>query len=142
MITQRISRRRPILFIVSLVSLAIWTLVPAAHAGNQLVYSTGPGSVFTSYTVPVLVIHVGDTVKFINGDVFSHNVEELCEPNLTPSSCPPRFTSPLRGLLGGPDPLHGNIGDVVTGVEKLPAGTFKFTCIIHASMIGTLVVVS
>jgi plastocyanin len=88
----------------------------------------GPGSTYTTYATPTMVMHQGGAVTFINADFQQHDVvadEENGEGV-------PLFSTPVIGA-GQYEP--------VDGAEKLEAGrSYGFYCSIHPGMRGTLTV--
>ena len=107
-----------------------------------------PADVFVEYFqyIPSTVhLKRGGHLKFGNYDMFpygagiaAHSMEEAIPgctspPYNTAKGCDryPKFTSALTD--------HGYVHNV-EGVNKLPPGTYPFTCQIHSQMRGTLVV--
>jgi plastocyanin len=115
-------------------------LTGPARAGNELQYVSGPGSQFTNYTVPVLVMQQGDSVTYTNIDIAPHDVvAEVVGPDtplcaawqFEPGKCP-LFWTPQIGL-GKSTPIYG--------LDSLTAGQqVSFICKLHPGMKGTLVV--
>ena len=107
-----------------------------------------PADVFVEawqYVPSTVHMKRGGHLKFGNYDVWpygagiaAHSMEEAIvgctsPPYKTSGGCDryPKFTSALTD--------HGYVHNV-EGVDKLPAGTYPFTCQIHSQMRGTLVV--
>ena len=104
-----------------------------------------PADVFVEYFQYIpSTVHVkrGGHLKFGNYDMFpygagiaAHSMEEAIPGCTSPpyKSCDryPLFTSALTD--------HGYVHNV-EGVDKLPPGTYNFTCQIHSQMRGPLIV--
>jgi plastocyanin len=116
-----------------------WAATSAQAA--ELKYVSGPGSVFTGYTVPALVIRAGDTVTYHNADIAPHDVvaEDRFGPDdpwcaqggFAKGECPLVWTPTIS--LSGSTPIYG--------LNNLKAGDqVKYFCTLHANMKGTLVV--
>jgi plastocyanin len=116
---------RRLLIAASLASLLLVSAAArAATPGNVVITAT---STFLPPTV--LLVH-GTQLQYANADAFSlHGVVEACGASACSS---PRFSSALAGF-GKAVPVGGTDG--------LAPGTYTFTCSIHVSMRGTLVVV-
>lgn len=124
----------------ALLGLAAAPMSPATAA--EVVYASGPGSMFTNYTVPAVVVRPGDTLTYANFDIAFHDVvakdrfgpdtEPWCgaTSNSKPGQCP-LIWSDLIGI-GKTTPVLG-----LHNVQ--PGETVVFTCTIHPSMRGTLV---
>ncbi len=104
-------------------------------ADNQVVtagFRYFPGD--DAVPVPTLTILEGDSLEYAANFDFGigsrHSVTDVqCEDGDENTPC--RFDSDLKGFLeGGP----------VTGVPDLDPGSYSFTCILHPSLRGTLVV--
>ena len=107
-----------------------------------------PADVFVeawNYVPPEVHVKQGGHIKFGNYDMWpygagiaAHSMEEAipgctAPPYKTSGGCDryPRFTSALTD--------HGYVHNV-EGVDKLPPGSYPFTCQIHSQMTGTLIV--
>lgn len=126
---------------------AVVALAATAAQADKLVYVSGPGGAYTTYTVPVLVMRGGDSVDYTNIDIAQHDViakhSEAWYPGcagngaVAPSpadpdgSCP-AFWTPLVGL--------GRTTPIVDIEDEVP-GQYPFYCSIHGGMFGILVVV-
>jgi len=129
-------------------------LVPAPSVeADPITGYDHPADVFAFFAwqyVPSTVrIQQGETFKFGNYDFYpggagiaAHSLDEVVPGCTSPpytknnagqnGTCAyPRFSS---GLVD-----HGQVHDM-HGVEKLPVGTYQFTCQVHPFMQGTLVV--
>lgn len=102
-----------------------WTTVFAALAGASLVaYATNEHTVSQkgkAFTVKKLKIKVGDAIKFVNDDSFSHNVFSL---------------SSTKSFDLGTYPQGG-----ARSVTFDKAGTVEIECAIHPDMTMTVEVV-
>jgi plastocyanin len=124
----------------ALLGLAVAPWSPPA-TGAEIRYVSGPGGAFVNYTVPVIVMRVGDNVKYTNADVAPHDVVATtrigpdtawCAQAHFPAGQCPLIWSPLVSLGGTAD---------VYGTENLVAGDqVEFKCTLHPNMKGTLVV--
>jgi plastocyanin len=112
----------------------------APAVGAEVRYVSGPGSQFTNYTVPVLVIRKGDTVTYTNADIAPHDVVSdvkgpdrpwCAQAGFGPGQCP-LVWSPLIGI---------GVSTPVYGLESLTAGQqVAFHCTLHPGMNATLIV--
>jgi polyvinyl alcohol dehydrogenase (cytochrome) len=104
---------------VLLLALAALLVVPAsAQAAEQQAYAAG-----LNYATPAVAATSGDTLRFTNLDsVAQHDLD---------SDTPGLFDSALI-------PAGGS--ELVTGVERLPAGQYAFHCSLHSWMHGVLTV--
>jgi len=91
---------------------------PGVPSGPNTVVA-GPGAVVTTYATPVVTIQHGQALSFTNLDVPQHDVQGN------------GFGSPL---------ISTGQSTPVTGVDKLPPGSYSFTCSLHRNMTGTLIV--
>lgn len=99
-----------------------------------------PGSQFSGYTTPAMVVQQGSDLTFVNGDIASHDVVALEDygPDTAPWCGPfktgkcPLFWSRLIGL--------GATTDVLGMDQVQPGETYTFYCTLHPNMQGTLVV--
>jgi plastocyanin len=125
---------------------------PSHRAGqvpaDQITGQDHPADVFVEawqYIPSTVHMKKGGHLKFGNYDMWpygagiaAHSMEEAIPgctspPYKTSGGCDryPKFTSALTD--------HGYVHNV-EGVDKLPAGTYPFTCQIHSQMRGSLVV--
>lgn len=130
--------------VLAAVAVAGFVVVPPARGGTgmhkDVPYVVGPGSAFTNYTVPRIVIEQGDTVTYHNADVMAHDVvSDVLGPDrpwcavggFLPGECP-LIWSPLIAL-GRETPVYG--------VEELASGReVVYKCTIHPGMEGQLIV--
>ena len=128
------------------------TSSPSRRAGqvpaDQITGQDHPADVFVEawqYIPPTVRVKRGQSIKFGNYDMYpygagiaAHSLEEAIPGCTTPpyntdKGCDryPLFTSALTD--------HGYVHKV-EGVEKLPPGSYPFTCQIHSQMRGTLIV--
>lgn len=102
---------------------------------------SGPGSQFTGYATPAVVVPQGNGATYVNGDAIAHDVQAdgvfgsdtnpWCAPNGFALGHCPAFWTPVIGL-GKSVPVQGVLG--------LTPGTYPFTCSIHPGMKGSLIV--
>jgi polyvinyl alcohol dehydrogenase (cytochrome) len=92
--------------------------VPYAHAAEQQSYA-----VALSYATPAVVAGKGDTLRF-------NNLDTLAQHDIA-SDTAGLFNSGL---------VSGGKSALVTGVDRLVAGSYAFHCSLHAWMKGSLVV--
>lgn len=85
--------------------------------GAVRLFEAGPGSAFTGYYTPVVVVPRGTFANFGNLDIALHDVRSG-----TPKAPTGQFFAPLIGL--------GKTTRVIN-VEFLPRGTYKFYCSLH-----------
>lgn len=120
----------------------------------DLVYASGPGGAFTTYTVPVLVMQAGDAVTYANFDIAQHDVvaDGVYGPD-TNSWCGPSDPNQPEGPL---NPRTYRLGECpkvwseligiaqttpILGLDQLvPGEQVPFTCTLHGWMKGTIVV--
>lgn len=124
----------------ALLGLAAAPWSPPATAA-EVPYVSGPGGAFVNYTVPAIVIRVGDTIKYTNADVAAHDVVATtrigpdtawCAAAQLPAGQCPLIWSPLVSI---------GASTVVYGTENLVAGDqVDYKCTLHPNMKGTLIV--
>jgi FtsP/CotA-like multicopper oxidase with cupredoxin domain len=100
--------------------------VPSTNAPLNGAVIVGPGGASTGYYTKVAVIAKGGTLQFINLDELAHTVTSVAR---RPDGKP---------LFSG-NALPGKTVQV-TGVSKLPPGTYDFYCQYHPNMTGTLII--
>lgn len=145
------ARRKLIGVLVGVGALTGGMLFPSASvSADPITGYDHPADViaFASWQYVPSTVHVkqGQTFKFGNydpmGGIPAHSLDEVIPGCTSPpytknnsdvgGTCDyPRFSS---GLVD-----HGQV-HTMHGVEKLPAGTYQFTCQVHSFMKGTLVV--
>src|SRR3954471_4296321 len=109
---QGISRAVGAALTIMLVALA----ASPAMAAEQEAYTVG-----LDYATPVIAASPGDTLRL-------NNIDPLAAHNIV-SDTPGLFASQLV--------TDGNSA-LVDGVDKLPAGTYQFHCVLHSWMHGVL----
>lgn len=121
---------------------ALAAVTPGPASAADLVYASGPGSVVTTYTQPVLVMRAGDKVTYANLDIVEHDV-------VATVTGPDRPWCAAEGFQRGKCPLFWtpliDFGTTtpIRGLESLkPGDQVPFTCTRHPWMEGTLVVAS
>src|SRR3954447_16720448 len=107
--------RKPVAAVAAIASIL---MVPAAARAEQQAYSAA-----LNYATPAVVVPQGDTLRFTNLDTLA-----------------PHDLVSEEGLFRT-DLLQANASALVTGVDKLPTGTYAFHCTIHSWMTGELQVV-
>ena len=120
--------------------------LPGNAAADPFTGQDHPGDVFTfgfQYYPSEVRIQEGETFKFANYDVVqgipSHSIDQFIPGCTAPpygkgagKGCPPtRFSSGLTDWMQ----VHE-----VNGTEKLAPGSYDFTCQVHPSMRGRLIV--
>jgi spore coat protein A len=100
--------------------------VPTSSTSLNGSVVVGPGGASTGYYTKVAVITQGSTLAFVNLDQLAHTVTSVARK----ANGAPLFTG---------NALPGSTVDV-TGVSKLPPGTYDFYCQFHPNMTGQLIV--
>ena len=115
-------------------------VAPAAHAAVAV---AGPGAASTGYATPIVVTPQGAPLTFVNGDIADHTVTaEATLPRRVArktSYCKSYGVRSCPLFTSGVVPA-GESGDVVGVNRAKPGREYEFSCQIHGSMTGTLVV--
>jgi plastocyanin len=151
---------------VSVMAFALgWSLASPAAAGQVTTSERAgspaivavPGSRGATYASPVVVVQPGDELRFVNLELFPHDVRSVemgpdntswCKPADT--TRPPHSVRNPRQFPRGKCPLLwtlpitmtvGAVDTKVYGTENLESGTtVEFYCTVFPNMSGTLVV--
>lgn len=97
-------------------SLALGVLASSARAAEQQIFAAG-----NQFTPPAVTAASGDSLRFDNTDIASHNV-----------------TSEPPGLFGTKGNVAPGSQGVVSGVAGLEPGDYRFVCTLHPGMTGVL----
>ena len=94
---------------------------------------------------PVVTVHVGDTIEFVNADATAHHTASGL-PGATRFS-EPRWTAAVLKTAGSLGPTAWSTGDLAPGAKSAPMvastpGTFLYGCFFHysAGMRGEIIV--
>lgn len=115
-------RRRVTLGLALVASAAMLVPSPSSAAEPTRVVSVG----FT-YVLPDTEVPQGTALELLNLDVAPHNITSL----VTGRNGSPLFSSDTVSVAGQA---------LVKGVERLRPGVYDYTCTVHPSMLGSLVV--
>lgn len=139
---SRLNRKHTLgMVAMSAAAIGAMTLVQSAPAGAALPSSyvlSLPQGAILGYAPPTAIVVAGQPLTFINADTTPHSVtaidtkiKKIKFGKKTYITKVPLFDTKV---------IAGTATALVTGVESLKPGSYKFLCTLHTGMKGTLTV--